>query len=150
MDTLCHFCPLYCPSYLEFCLQLEHNLQDFLRSSSLVKRCLTFSCSKKGSLSFLTGLGFFSSVRVKLLSCPTLCNPTDCSLSGSSVHGIFQAGVGCHFLLQEIFSAQGLNPGLLHCRQVLYLLSHQGSPILVTVLTVLLFPVLQSGNLMLI
>ena len=26
-------------------------------------------------------------------SCPTLCNPTDCSLSGSSVHGIFQARV---------------------------------------------------------
>ena len=26
-------------------------------------------------------------------SCPTLCNPTDCSLSGSSVHGIFQARI---------------------------------------------------------
>ena len=26
-----------------------------------------------------------------LLSCPTLCNPMDCSLLGSSVHGIFQA-----------------------------------------------------------
>ena len=26
-------------------------------------------------------------------SCPTLCNPLDCSLSGSSVHGIFQARV---------------------------------------------------------
>ena len=23
-------------------------------------------------------------------SCPTLCNPTDCSLPGSSIHGIFQ------------------------------------------------------------
>ena len=28
-----------------------------------------------------------------LQSCPTLCNPMDCSLSGSSVHGIFQARV---------------------------------------------------------
>ena len=28
-------------------------------------------------------------------------------------------GVGCHFLLQGIFSTQGLNPGLLHCRQIL-------------------------------
>ena len=27
------------------------------------------------------------------LSCPTLCNPMDCSLSGSSVHGILQAGI---------------------------------------------------------
>ena len=38
-------------------------------------------------------------------------------------------GVSCHFLLQEIFLTQGLNPGLLHCRQTLYRLSHQGSPI---------------------
>ena len=37
-------------------------------------------------------------------------------------------GVGCHFLLQGIFLTQGLNPGLLHCRQTLYRLSHQGSP----------------------
>ena len=35
--------------------------------------------------------------------------------------------VGCHFLLQEIFLTQGLNPGLPHCRQTLYCLSHQGS-----------------------
>ena len=36
-------------------------------------------------------------------------------------------GVGCHFLLQGIFLTQGLNPGLPHCRQMLYHLSHQGS-----------------------
>ena len=35
-------------------------------------------------------------------------------------------GVGCHFLLQRIFPTQGSNPGLLLCRQMLYLLSHQG------------------------
>ena len=35
--------------------------------------------------------------------------------------------MGCHFLLQGIFPTQGLNPGLLHCRQTLYCLSHQGS-----------------------
>ena len=33
----------------------------------------------------------------------------------------------CHFLLQRIFLTQGSNPGLLHCRQMLYHLSHQGS-----------------------
>ena len=37
-------------------------------------------------------------------------------------------GVGCHALLQGIFPTQGLNPGLLHCRQILYQPSHQGSP----------------------
>ena len=37
-------------------------------------------------------------------------------------------GVGCHFLLQGIFPTHRLNQGLLHCRQILYHLSHQGSP----------------------
>ena len=37
-------------------------------------------------------------------------------------------GVGCHSLLQGIFLTQGLNLGLLHCRQTLYALSHQGRP----------------------
>ena len=71
--------------------------------------------------------------------CLTLCSPVDCSLPGSSIHGIFQArilewvaiiGVGCHFLLQGIFPTQGSNPGLLHCRQTLYHLSHQGNHML--------------------
>ena len=35
-------------------------------------------------------------------------------------------GVGCHSLLQGIFLTQGSNPGLLHCRQIFYHLSHQG------------------------
>ena len=35
--------------------------------------------------------------------------------------------MGCHFLLQEILLTHRLNPGLLHCRQTLYHLSHQRS-----------------------
>ena len=38
----------------------------------------------------------------------------------------FPTGMGSHSLLQELFPAQGLNPGLLHCRQILYQVSHQG------------------------
>ena len=38
-------------------------------------------------------------------------------------------GVGCHALLQGIFPIQGSNPGLLHCRLILYQLSHKGSPV---------------------
>ena len=38
------------------------------------------------------------------------------------------AGVGSLSLLQGIFPAQGSNPGLLHCRRILYQLSHKGSP----------------------
>ena len=64
-------------------------------------------------------------------SCPTHCNPMDHSLPGSSVHGVSpgkNTGVGCHALLQGIFPTQGSNPGLLHCRRILYHLSHQGRP----------------------
>ena len=34
----------------------------------------------------------------------------------------------CHALLQGIFPTQGFNPCLLHCRWILYRLSHQRSP----------------------
>ena len=36
-------------------------------------------------------------------------------------------GVGCHSLFQRIFPTQGSNLGLLHCRQILYRLNHQGN-----------------------
>ena len=64
-------------------------------------------------------------------SCPTLCDPMDCSPPDSSVHEDSpgkNTGVGCHSLLQGIFPTQGLNPVFLHCRQILYHLSCQGSP----------------------
>ena len=57
--------------------------------------------------------------------------PHDNSPLGSSVHGDSpgkNTGVGCHALLQGIFPTQGSNPGLPHCRQLLYCLSHQASP----------------------
>ena len=64
--------------------------------------------------------------------CPTLRNPMDCSPPRSPVHGISQARrlewVDFPFS-RGIILTQGSNPGLLHCRQILYLLSHQGSPI---------------------
>ena len=61
----------------------------------------------------------------------TLCDPMDCSPSGSSVHGDSPGkniGVGCYALFQGIFPTQGWNPGILPCRRVLYHLSHWGSP----------------------
>ena len=53
-------------------------------------------------------------------SCPTLCNPMDCSLLGSSAHGDSpgkNTGVGFYGLFQVIFPIQGSNPGLSHCRR---------------------------------
>ena len=62
---------------------------------------------------------------------PTLFNLMDCSPPGSSVHGNppgKNTEVGCHALLQGLFPTQRSNPGLPRCRQILYQLSHKGSP----------------------
>ena len=66
-------------------------------------------------------------------SCPTLCDPMDCSLPGSSGKDIpaKNTGVGFHFLLQGIFPMQGSNLCLLlllHWQTDSLLLSHLGSP----------------------
>ena len=81
-------------------------------------------------------MGRISSVDTHVLclvtqSCPTLYNPMDYSPPGFSVHGDSpgkNTGVGCHACLQGIFPTQGLNPGLPHCRRILYQVGHQGSP----------------------
>ena len=67
-----------------------------------------------------------------------------CSLQGSSGNGLYPSGssakrdsphkytrVGCHALFQGIFPNQGSNSGFPHCRQILYHLSHKGSPTVV-------------------
>ena len=62
-------------------------------------------------------------------SCPTLSNPKDCSPPGSPVHGILQARILEWVAIpfsREIFPTQGSNPGLLHCKQILYSPTYQG------------------------
>ena len=65
--------------------------------------------------------------KVKVIQlCPTLCDPID-----NTVHGVLQARIlkGVAFPFSRgIFPTQGSNPGLLHCRRILYQLSHKGSP----------------------
>ena len=63
--------------------------------------------------------------------CLTLGNPMDCSPPGSSVHGILQARKlewAAMLSSRGLFPTQGSNSHLLHCRQILYPLSHLGSP----------------------
>ena len=65
-----------------------------------------------------------------LRSCLTLCGPRDCCPPCSSIHGDSpgkNTGMVGHALLQEIFPTQEVNPSLLHCRQIIYCLNHQGS-----------------------
>ena len=61
--------------------------------------------------------------------CLALCNPMDCSLSGSSVHGILQASILEWVAIPfcRDIPDTGFNLGLLHCRQILYCQNHQGS-----------------------
>ena len=58
--------------------------------------------------------------------CPTLCDPMD-----YTAHGILQARILAWVAFpfsRGIFPTQGLNPGLPHCGQILYKLSHQRNP----------------------
>ena len=64
-------------------------------------------------------------------SCLTLCHPMDCSQPDSSVHGILQARILQWVAIsfsRGIFPTQEPNPGILHCKQILYHLSLWGSP----------------------
>ena len=66
-----------------------------------------------------------------VLSCSIVSDTMNCILPGSSVHGDApgkNTGVGCHSRLWGIFPVLGSNPGLPHCKQILYHLSYQGSP----------------------
>ena len=65
-------------------------------------------------------------------SCLTLCDPMDCSLPDSPVHGDSPGkndGVGCHFLLQGILPTQGSNPHLLHWQGDSLPLAPTGNPL---------------------
>ena len=73
-------------------------------------------------------------------SCPTLCNPMDCSLPGSSVHGISQVrileGVAIFFSrgssqARDQTQISFIEGCLLHSRCILYWLSHQGSSLII-------------------
>ena len=59
--------------------------------------------------------------------CLTLCNPMYCRPPGSSAQARILEWVAIPFS-RGIFPTEGLNPSLLNCRQILYYLSHQGSP----------------------
>ena len=86
-------------------------------------------CSHEIKRRLLLGRKAMTNLRLVAQSCPILCNPM--GPPGPSVHRDSpgkNTGVGCHALLQGNFPTQGSNAGLLLCRQILYRLSHQGSP----------------------
>ena len=84
-------------------------------------------------------------------SCQTLCDSVDCSLPGSSVHGIIQARI-----LEWVATAssrgssqptQGLNPCLLHCRvDFLLLTTREASKRLQCCISIMEFPGSSAGK----
>ena len=76
---------------------------------------------------WMHSLSSLNSSELKVIqSCSTLCDPmTKQSMEFSGQ----KTGVGSLSLLQGIVPTQGSNPGLPHCRQILYQLSHQGNPV---------------------
>ena len=136
----------YCFIYLGFsyfCVMFRTSLSISLKKPPRIPIGIAFLQISLGSAAILTRLSLvihtqgMSSTCCVLCVCsatqswPTLCDPMDCSPLGSSVHGDSpgkNTGGGCHALLQGLLPTQGSNPGLPHCRRILYQLSCQGSP----------------------
>ena len=107
------------------CLPLQNRALSVGKLTSNFYLChwLSLGLDKKNNYPMPTSEGYVGSYKefCKLFlgqehaqSCPTLCDPGNCSPLGSFVHGIFQAGilewVGCHFLLQGYLPNQGIKP----------------------------------------
>ena len=97
------------------------------------KKLRKVACEIKKKKKVSSGRKYTPSSRIEsevAQSCLTLCNPIDCSLPGSFIHEIFQARLMewvAFSFSRGIFLTQGSNPDLLHCRQIIYDLSHQGN-----------------------
>ena len=96
---------------------MKHYVQVFARTCAII--CL-------GYLSILQ----FGGLVTKL--CLTIGTPWTIALQVPLSMGFSRKEYrsGCHFLLQGIFPTQESNPGLLHCREILYWLSYKGNRLL--------------------
>ena len=109
---------------------LEWGAIAFSREGSLsgYKRATWVICGDHCVLTVTLTISWLWWSEVKVAqSCPTLCDPVDSPWNSPDQN----TGVGSLSLLQGIFPTQGSNPGLPHCRQILYQLSHQESLVVV-------------------
>ena len=103
--------------------------RSYMETLQLIVSAKTFFPNKITVTS--SGIKTWACICVCAHLCPTLCDPMDCNPPGSSVHGILQGRILGWVAIpfsRVIFPTQGSNMSLLHCRQILYRLSHQGSP----------------------
>ena len=107
----------YCPDYVRKMLLIPfHSDHSLNHVSSTIFRFSEWPCESKS----VSCSGMSDSLRLHGLEPARLLCPWD--FPGKNT------GVDCHSLLQGIFPIQGSNLHLLHCRQILYSLSHQEWP----------------------
>ena len=112
---------------------LQHNTELALESWLFVFNALFMCTHQRHSIMGQRGFCLHFIIERESIShlvMSTFCDSTDCSPHQVPLTMEFSRQeyiVDCHSLFQGIFLTQGSNPSLLHCRQILYQLSHQGS-----------------------
>ena len=148
---------LYCGSLGDvfYCLTPELNLQ--IRTCRFFSHPIPIARLFKGRPLFSGGAEYVcilfekskprrESESIVTQLCLTLCNPMNIAPRVLSPWDSSDknTGVGCCALLQGIFPTQGSVPGLLHCRQILYCLSQQGTQKGLSYMCSVSFPKLTS------
>ena len=127
MYHITHFANIDCAFY---CVHLIYMLMIFIDKYNSIKYNKKKNRVLSSDENIIVCVCVCVCVCIVTQSCPTLLQPhglqlsrllCPCSFSGKN------NGVGSHSHLQGILLTQGSNPSLLHCRQILYHLSHQGS-----------------------
>ena len=78
---------------IEWCLVSQRFLLTFERIDWVIYESVSFSLILWEFIIYFQSVKLLACTLKSLQSCPTLCNPMDCSPPGSSVHGILQARI---------------------------------------------------------
>ena len=151
--SLLAFCFIYSSVYVSYhfltsltCLVCAQTDVSWIMTALIVnvnkrwpKWCLFFQlslCCRKLAKGFVsvTFVSLASAAAPSIHSCPTLCDPVDCSQPGSSIHGISQARILKWLSISFSGSLQPRDQTWVSCiscigRGILHHLSHWGSPL---------------------
>ena len=132
------------PNFQFSCEQFSPVCQDQIMSA-YVPHTFSLDAADRYYASFLYGIWSHTEKLINisnllfalLLNCESVMQHTRLLCPWDSLGK--NTGLGCHSFLQGRMT-QGQNPGLLHCRQILYCLSHQEVHQILTILIILSLP----------